>query len=489
MGVVVPLLLVLLATGAESLGALRSAAALLRAGDLAALAAAHADVPASTFRLNGRTVHLLSTAQLAKQVCVEQASVFADRNDPTTHEYGLVAAVGDEWTTNRAVLRAALVGPAASAEHGALARRMCNRPEFRDALARAGGEVGAAAPLVRALAANTVAEAVLGVPPEAARRTIWRPLASADRAARPPPPLRPLARRLARGLALARVLAEQALALARPSPFFTFAKAFTAPRAVRVARHAAAVARWLRRPARDALTPAEPSGPPPRVESDRELVALALAGARAHGCAGGVLGALLRSGRAPDSPGLAELCEELLVAGSATTATAALSALAALCADPELGEAARGVAASARADPLAPAPLLGACVREGMRLNPPAPLIFRIARAPTTLRPAAAASSGGDGGVLAVEAGTAVMMSAAVLADERGVWSQPSRFLPDRWLGRGASDSDAGEGPRSGDALASLKIEMSFGAGPRSCVGAGFAMSVAPVILAFALLD
>ena len=206
-----------------------------------------------------------------------------------------------------------------------------------------------------------------------------------------------------------------------------------------------------------------------------------------------MLALLLRAGRLPTDPGVAALLEELLVAGSATTATAALSALVALSAQPALARAAQGEAFAclaalsssegARGDarPLPPAaswPLLCACVREGMRLNPPAPLIFRIATADARL-------VGPSGETLAIaRAGSAVVMSAAVLAADAAAWDGAGDFLPERWL----AQPDAVRDRRLGSMAAAL-AEMSFGAGPRSCAGSQLAMAVAPVIVASVLRD
>lgn len=494
-------------------GSARSALELLRHGDLVALARAHAHEPVRALRLNGRDVFLLSTTALARQVCVEKASLFTDRNDERAGDFGMVSAVGDEWARNRLALRAALVSAEASAAHARLAFAACGSAAFRRESRRADG-VARAAPLVRGTTANIIAELVLGRPPRSALREVWRPTppsapspaAVLSRSAQPSPAAEPSRRaaaalrqiwsrlrsRAARSpVPFAVVLARQACCLALPMRFFNFAKAFTASRAARVARARAALA----------------GAPRSAGESDAQLVRIALAAAAADSALRGeaaadgsspaeprapasVLGALLASGRSPTDPALAALLEELLVAGSATTATAALSALAAVRAEPRLARAARAEAERALAAlaaaapppgaggdggrPLSTAaccPLLCACVREGMRLNPPAPLIFRVARAEVAL-------VGPAGEVVAfVRVGGAVVMSAAVLAMDPAAWRAPGEFLVERWL----------PGAAGGGGTASALAEMSFGAGPRSCVGSQLAMAVAPVVVAAVL--
>jgi cytochrome P450 len=219
-------------------------------------------------------------------------------------------------------------------------------------------------------------------------------------------------------------------------------------------------------------------------------------GGGSGGRGGGLLATLLEAGHSPHELRLAALLEELLVAGTATTATAVLSALVALRSDPELCRRAReeasrmlsplehGLADTAPADTESGSesgadrgaadercPLLSACVREAMRLNPPAPLLFRVASADVKLRGAAGER------VAAVRAGAAVVMSAAVLAMDRSAWDGAALFRPERWLVEGSSSASA------------LYSEMSFGNGPRSCIGSGFAMTVAPILLAHALRD
>lgn len=518
--------------GASTHGFARSALELLRHGDLAALARALGNERVCARRMNGRDVYFVSCPKLARQVCVEHAAAFADRNDPRSADFGVVSAVGAEWASNRIALRTALVGVEVSAAHARLALEACSSPCFRQRAALASG-VAQAAQLVRSTTTNIIAELVLGRPPRAAEREVWRPLpaevsaiadleraiTAANSLETESTPTRWLRVRNAAARAYSRLRARAArtsvpvgtvflqqvgtLAAVR-MPFFDFAKAFTASRAARISR------------ARERLAgTARPAG-----ESDADLVRIALAacgragsdarapaaraaadrrGAAERGAAGGapthpgsppvaqasacasVLDVLLQSGRTASDAGVPAVLEELLVAGSGTTATAALSALAALHSEPALARAAREEAArglerlaSAERTPggrppsvAACLPLLSACVREGMRLNPPAPLIFRVARADVALL-----GPGGEAAAI-VRAGSAVVMSTAVLATDPATWHASREFLPERWLPGGASTA----------------AEMSFGAGPRSCVGSQLAMVVAPIVVASILRD
>ncbi len=100
-----------------------------------------------------------------------------------------------------------------------------------------------------------------------------------------------------------------------------------------------------------------------------------------------------------------------------------------------------------------------AALDEAMRLYPPAATMTRQALGPDHL------------GALAIKAGTLVVVSPYVLHRHKRLWDAPDQFRPDRFLpeNRGAIDRFA---------------YLPFGAGPRVCIGASFAVQEAVVVLA-----
>jgi len=112
-----------------------------------------------------------------------------------------------------------------------------------------------------------------------------------------------------------------------------------------------------------------------------------------------------------------------------------------------------GAAAAVRA-----LPFTRAFIDETLRLYPPAFLIVREAIAPDHL------------GDRRVAAGSVISISPWVLHRHRGLWREPEIFDPDRFL--------PGATPPERFAY------MPFGAGPRICVGAQFALTEAVIVLA-----
>jgi cytochrome P450 len=101
-------------------------------------------------------------------------------------------------------------------------------------------------------------------------------------------------------------------------------------------------------------------------------------------------------------------------------------------------------------------------ISEALRLYPPVPLINRTA----TERVAV--------GEYVLEAGTPVYVPIYAIQRHRQLWSEPERFDPDRF---------APEATRARSRYA----YMPFGAGPRICIGASFAILEAVAILAIIL--
>jgi cytochrome P450 len=100
-------------------------------------------------------------------------------------------------------------------------------------------------------------------------------------------------------------------------------------------------------------------------------------------------------------------------------------------------------------------------LRESMRLYPPVWVIGRRALQPFRL------------GEYELPANTNVLISQVILHRDARYFPEPERFDPDRWR---ASDPRSASVPRF--------VYLPFGAGPRVCVGAGFGMMEAVLLLA-----
>jgi cytochrome P450 len=98
-------------------------------------------------------------------------------------------------------------------------------------------------------------------------------------------------------------------------------------------------------------------------------------------------------------------------------------------------------------------------VQESMRLYPPAPAVVRAAARDVRL------------GAEVVRAGSAVYVPVYSVHRHRSLWDDPDAFRPERF---------APEAARARHRFAYLP----FGAGPRICIGSGFALAEATAILA-----
>ncbi|EAQ04092.1 hypothetical protein OB2597_08119 [Pseudooceanicola batsensis HTCC2597] len=152
-----------------------------------------------------------------------------------------------------------------------------------------------------------------------------------------------------------------------------------------------------------------------------------------------------------------------IVAGHETTALTLAWGLYLCAFAPEVQEAAaeeaRRVLGSrtARAEDLPALPLIRAIVDESLRLYPPAGLLSRTARTADTL-------CGRE-----IRAGDTVMIPIYALHRNRLLWDRPDAFDPQRF--------------RDGTPVDRYGY-LPFGDGPRICIGAGFAIQEAVIILA-----
>ncbi|MGA3403788.1 MAG: cytochrome P450 [Acetobacteraceae bacterium] len=182
---------------------------------------------------------------------------------------------------------------------------------------------------------------------------------------------------------------------------------------------------------------------------------------------------LLRAARDPEtgeafSPSqLRDQLATLLVAGHETTAVTLFWSLTVLAQDPQeqtrLAEEVRGLAIQPE-NATAILPRLvrtRAVVSEALRLYPPAFTIVREAIGPDRL------------GDVDLPKRSVVMIAPWVLHRHRKLWREPDAFDPSRFL------PDAPPVPRF--------AYLPFGAGPRVCVGAQFALTEAVLVLAMLL--
>lgn len=158
---------------------------------------------------------------------------------------------------------------------------------------------------------------------------------------------------------------------------------------------------------------------------------------------------------------LADQIATMILAGHETTATALFWALYLLALDPatqdELAAEAQQVPDAGRSDPKN-FPFARAVLDETMRLYPPAFLIARAASGPDVIAGSA------------VKKNDVILISPWLLHRHVKSWDRPDTFLPERFL----SDSPSPH----------RFAYMPFGAGPRVCIGAQFALTEATLALA-----
>jgi cytochrome P450 len=150
----------------------------------------------------------------------------------------------------------------------------------------------------------------------------------------------------------------------------------------------------------------------------------------------------------------------LFAAGHETSALAIAWTLHLLGSHPEIDDrlAEEAVAAATGGpDPPRPLPLARAVVREALRLYPPAWGIGRETTLAIEL----------DGHRIGPR--TQAYVIPWVLHRDPRWFTDPERFDPSRWADGGSTES--------------ARAWIPFGAGPRGCVGSGFAMLEAPLVL------
>jgi cytochrome P450 len=172
---------------------------------------------------------------------------------------------------------------------------------------------------------------------------------------------------------------------------------------------------------------------------------------------------MMRAGR-PSDRALVEQSATMLAAGHETTAVALFWSLYILAHLPAVQRriaieaGALDLGAAVAADALAQLPYTRAVVDETLRLYPPAFSIIRQARARD------------DAAGIAIPARGVVLIVPWVLHRHKKLWSEPDLFVPERFL-------PGAEPPERFSYLP-------FGAGPRACIGAQFALTEAVLVLA-----
>jgi cytochrome P450 len=187
---------------------------------------------------------------------------------------------------------------------------------------------------------------------------------------------------------------------------------------------------------------------------------------------------LLRAARDPEtgagfSPDqLRDQITTMILAGHETTAVTLFWSLVLLCGAPDeqrrVADEARGVAITPD-DAMTVMPQLvraRAVISEALRLYPPA---FALARE------AIAADRAGS---VDIARGTVLLIAPWVLHRHRRLWRDPDAFDPTRFL------PTPGSGPGASAPAVPRFAYLPFGAGPRVCVGAQFALAEATLVLA-----
>eukprot|EP00466_Bigelowiella_natans_P018037 jgi/Bigna1/138472/aug1.45_g13180 len=132
-------------------------------------------------------------------------------------------------------------------------------------------------------------------------------------------------------------------------------------------------------------------------------------------------------------------------------------------------------------DYLSALPFLQACILESMRLYPPAFLMGRNVNS----------TEGQQIGDFSIPKDTTVLLAPYVIHRDPAIYHSPNRFLPERWLEseKGDNNNNNNNNNSSRSWVEILKDGaqsgqyLPFGAGPRVCIGTGFAMLEASIVL------
>lgn len=164
---------------------------------------------------------------------------------------------------------------------------------------------------------------------------------------------------------------------------------------------------------------------------------------------------------------LRDQCATMLAAGFETTAGAMFWTLYLLSRDRRTQAAIREEVLAdppsrSIADPGRRWPKLRRAVLEALRLYPSAPILFRIAQEPDQLLH------------MEVPKGAIIVIAPWIIHRHRLYWDKPDAFWPERFEGREREYLSGGS-------------YLPFGAGPRICIGAAFALTESSIVLASVL--
>ncbi|MBS7807661.1 cytochrome P450 [Variovorax sp. PCZ-1] len=179
------------------------------------------------------------------------------------------------------------------------------------------------------------------------------------------------------------------------------------------------------------------------------------------------------SGQSFDEQELLDQVAMLFLAGHETSASAMAWSLHLLSHSPDIQERMRSELALAtagqplQADQLRELALTWSVFREALRLFPPVGFIARSVTQTDEMRGKH------------IKPGDSVVIAPWLIHRHRELWDEPDVFKPDRFM-----DSDTGQSRN-----ASRDAYLPFGAGPRVCIGANFAMQEAALVLSQLVKD